>query len=94
MARNAQQRLDAIRPAIERGEEFRRRVVDAAGDLLRCADLMAEAIAMDREQRGLERITRDGRETVTVEALQAAYCLDAARAAYLAARGSNQPSAA
>lgn len=58
MIRSGQERLDAIRPTIARGEAFRQRVSDAAGDVVRCADLMAEAIAMHREQRGLEVVGR------------------------------------
>lgn len=87
--RTGRQRLDAIPVAIKRGEEFRVRVVAAAGDVVRCADLMAEAIAMHREQRGLETIGRDSRHTFSMEELEAMYCLDAAREAYLKARGSN-----
>lgn len=89
--RTGQQRLEAIPDAIERGQEFRKRVSEAEGDSVRCADLMAEAIAMDREARGTEVVGRDGRVMVSMESLEAAYCLDAARSAYLAARGSNQP---
>lgn len=89
MQRNGRQRLDAILPSIAIGEAFQARVRDAEGDLMRCADLMAEAIALHREQRGLEVIGRDGRATMTMEELQACYCLDATRAAYLRARGSN-----
>lgn len=89
MKRTGLQRFEAIQPAVERGKEFRRRVTDAAGDAVKCADLMAEAIAMDREQRGLEPVGRDGRAQFTMERLEACYCLDAAREAYLKARGSN-----
>jgi hypothetical protein len=91
MARTGLQRLEAITGAIERGEEFQRRVVDAEGDAVRCADLMAEAIAMARESRGHEPIGRDGKATVCVEEIKAAHCMDAAAAAYLKARGSNRP---
>lgn len=91
MRRTGLQRLDAIPAAIERGEEFQRRVVDAEGDAVRCADLMAEAIAMARESRGFEPVGRDGRATVCMEEIKAAHCMDNARAAYLRARGSNQP---
>lgn len=77
-------------PAIERGKEFLARVRDAAGDVVRCADLMAEAIAIDRESRRLEIVGHDGRSTFSMEELQACYCLDASRDAYLLARGSNQ----
>jgi hypothetical protein len=91
VSRSGRARLEAIPDAIKRGEEFRRRVAEAGHDVLRCADLMAEAIAMHREQRGLETVGRDGRYVLAMEDLQAMYCLDSARAAYLAARGSNRP---
>lgn len=90
MSRTTQQRIDAIQPAIDRGREFRQRVTEAEGDAVKCADLMAEAIAMHREQRPLEAVGRDGRNTLAMEELEAMYCLDAARAAYLLARGSNR----
>jgi hypothetical protein len=93
MKRTGQQRIDAIPAALERGEDFRRRVAEAAGDAVRCADLMAEAIAMDREARGMGVVGSDGRSFFEFERLQACYCLDAARAEYLRARGSNQSSA-
>lgn len=83
--------MDAAPAAIARTEEFRQRLKEAAGDPVRCADLMAEAIAMDREARGISAVGRDGRSYFEFERLQACYCLDAARAAYLKARGSNQP---
>lgn len=89
MRRTGQQRFEAYPAAIARGEEFRQRIKDAEGDAVRCADLMAEAIAMDREARGLGIIGRDGRSVFEFERLQACYCLDDARAAYLRARGSN-----
>jgi len=91
MSRSGRARLDAIPAAIENGESFRQRVAEAEGDAVRCADLMAEAIAMHREQRGLETVGQDGRAVLTMESLQATYCLDAARDAYLRARGSNSP---
>lgn len=91
MSRSGRARLDAIPAAIETGESFRHRVAEAEGDAVRCADLMAEAIAMHREQRGLETVGRDGRAVLTMESLEAMYCLDAARDAYLRARGSNSP---
>lgn len=91
MSRTGLERLDAIPAAMERGDVFRQRVSEAAGDTIKCADLMAEAIAMHRDQRGLETVGRDGRKTVTMEQLQASYCMDAARAEYLKARGSNNP---
>lgn len=89
--RSALARLEAIPEAMRRGEEFQARVADAAGDVMKCADLMAEAIAMDREANFLEVVARDGRKTMCMEKLQAGYCLDAARTEYLRARGSNQP---
>lgn len=88
--RSGQARLDAILPAMERGNEFKQRCANAGRDVLKCADLMAEAIAMDREQRGLEVVGRDGRKTMSMEDLQSSYCLDAAREAYCKARGRNE----
>jgi len=90
MSRTSQQRFAAIPGAIQQGEAFRARCA-AASDLLQCADLMAEAIAMHREARGLETVGRDSRLLVTFEELQAMYCLDAARAAYVAARDAVAP---
>ena len=89
--RTAQDHFKAMPAAIARGDEFRARVTEAEGDAMRCADLMAEAIAMDREARGLDVVRRDGRVVFSMERLQAAYCLDAARDAFLRARGSNMP---
>ena len=86
MKRTGQQRLDAIPSAIARGHEFQERVKEAAGDATRCADLMADAIAMHRAARGLEVVRADGRVMLCMEELQAIYCLDAASAAYLLAR--------
>lgn len=91
MRRTGQQRLDAMPAAITRAAEFKERVMAAEGDPVRCADLMAEAIAMDRDARGLGVVGRDGRSMFEFERLQACYCLDDARAAYQRARGSNQP---
>lgn len=89
MRRTGQQRIEAFPAAIARTEEFRARLKDAEGDAVRCADLMAEAIAMDREARGLGVVGSDGRSFFEFERLQACYCLDDSRAAYLRARGSN-----
>lgn len=89
MSRTGQQRLDAISKAVEDGGNFRALVAAAEGDVVRCADLMAEAVDMHRAQRGLEPVGRDGRLPMTVENLEAMYCLDAARAAYGRARRSN-----
>jgi hypothetical protein len=91
MNRTGAQRVEAIPAAVERSQEFQARVRNAEGDAVRCADLMAEAIAMDREARGLEAVGRDGRSTFAIERLMACHCLDAAREAYLRARGSNHP---
>lgn len=84
--RTATQRLEAMSDAIKRGEAFRARVTEAADDVLRCADLMAEAVEMVREANGLEVVGRDGRATLTMEDLQAFYCLDAAKKAYIKLR--------
>ena len=56
---------------------------------MKCADMMAEAIAMDREARALEIVGGDGGKILCIEALRAAHCMDNARAAYLQARGDN-----
>ncbi len=87
--RTGQQRIDAIAPALARRDDFFRRVAAAAGDVMRCADLMAEAIEMQRGANGAEVIGRDGRNFVGIEHIVAAHCMFEARAAYLAARGSN-----
>lgn len=89
MKRTFQQRIEAMPAAIARTDEFRSRVVEASGDASRCADLMAEAIAMDREARAFGVVGRDSRSVFEFERMQACYCLDAARDAYLKARGSN-----
>lgn len=73
-----------------RGDDFRKRLSEVLpGDALRYADMMAEAIALDREARGLEVVGKDGRTTFSAEELQACYCLDDARKAYLQARRLN-----
>lgn len=84
-------RLDAIPAAMTRKDEFMERLKAAEGDAVRLSDMMAEAIAMDREARTLEPVGRDGRTMLSVEGLFASHCMDAARDAYLKARGSNQP---
>lgn len=91
MARSGRQRLDAIPAAIERRDEFRNRVAAAEGDAIRCADLMAEAIAMQIEANHLEVVRKSGNSTVCVEEVMAGHCMIAAKDAYLRARGSNQP---
>lgn len=90
MARSGKDRLDAIVPAVKAGEEFRARIVEAGADIVKCADLMAEAIELYVGTCGLEIIGRDGRATMCMEELQANYSLQAARKAYLKARGSNR----
>lgn len=88
-SRTGMDRLDATPAAIARSEEFRGRVKQAEGDVILLSDMMAEAIAMDREARALEGIGRDGRSTFCIERLCACHCMDAAREAYRKARGSN-----
>lgn len=91
MSRTGLERLNAIEPAVAAGNAFLARVKDAEGDLLRCADLMAEAIGLSRDVRRLETIGRDGRSAISMEELQCMYCVDGAREAYLRARtGSNR----
>lgn len=87
--RTGQQRLDAIEPSLARREEFYERVAAADGDVVRCADLMAEAIQMKLEANGVETVGRDGKKTVAIEELVSAHCMLKARDAYLKARGSN-----
>jgi hypothetical protein len=89
--RTGQQRLDDIPRAIARGHAFQERVKQAAGHFTQCADLMAEAIEMHREARGLEVVNKSGKVTLCMEELQAVYCLDAACAAYLLARKRERP---
>ncbi|MGY3581373.1 hypothetical protein ACVIGB_000558 [Bradyrhizobium sp. USDA 4341] len=91
MNRTGRQRLDAIPAAMERREQFYARVKEAEGDAVRCADLMAEAIAMKFEANGLETVGRDGRQTASIEELVSVHCMLEARDAYLRARGSNTP---
>jgi hypothetical protein len=87
--RTNRDRMAAMAETMQRGEGFRSRITEAGVDVLRLADLMAEAIEMAREARGVEVVGGDGRTVFGMEEMQAAYCLDAARAAYLVARGSN-----
>lgn len=89
--RNGLQRLEAITGAVAVRDEFMERVKLAEGDAIRLSDLMAEAIAMDRASRSLEMVGKDGRVTFCMERLSACHAMDAAREAYLKARGSNQP---
>lgn len=89
MIRTGLDRLNSIAPSVADGEEFRSRIKDAEGDTSGCADLMAEAIEMNRRARGHEMVGRDGRDMFSMEELQSYYCLDAAREAYLRAKRSN-----
>lgn len=91
MRRTGRERLDAIPAAIDRRDEFRRRVSDAEGDAVRCADLMAEAITMQIDANHLEVVAKSGKVTVSIEDVMAGHCMIAARDAYLKERGSNQP---
>lgn len=77
-SRPALVRIAAMHRAMDRGEAFRQRVREAAGDAARLADLMAEAVDM----------LRGSRENASsrLDAVEADYCLDTVRAAYLAAR--------
>ncbi len=85
--RTGAHRLAAISGAMERGGKFRERVHLADGDALSLADLMAEAIAMNRDARAFE-VVRGGRAIVCIEEIESYHCMDAARAAYLYARRS------
>ena len=90
MQRTGRQRLEEIPAAIHRGEEFHDRLIDADGDAARCADLMAEAIAMHREAMALETVGMNGKSTFSAEEVVASHCMQDSRIAYLKARGSNQ----
>jgi hypothetical protein len=90
--RTAQQHLDATLPAIERGEAFKALISNAADDAVRLADLMAEAIELECEARGLDTVGHDGRKVVCIESIIANHCAIAAKNAYLKARGSNSRS--
>ena len=90
--RTGQQRIDAITPAVERRDEFFKRIEAAEGDSVRCADLMVEAINMQSEANGIEPVGHDGKSFVGIEHIMAAHCLFKARDAYLKARGSNSQS--
>lgn len=87
--RTGEDRLNAIEGSMARRDEFLGRVMQANGDRERLADMMAEAIAMDRDARMLEPVSKDGRQFFSIERLAACHCMDAAREAYLRARGSN-----
>lgn len=89
MSRTGQQRLDAIPAAIDRRDEFCARVKEAEGDAVRCADLMAEAIAMQIDANHMEVVGKSGKVTVSIEDVMAGHCMIAAKDAYLRARGSN-----
>ena len=87
--RTGQELLDAIEPTIAAREDFLGRLKSAEGDAVRCADMMAEAIGMQRDSNSKDVVGRDGRKVVAIEYVVAAHCLFAARDAYLRARGSN-----
>lgn len=89
--RTPQQHLDATLPAIERGESFKALIRSAGDDVARLADLMAEAIELECEARGLDTVGRDGRKVVCIESIISSHCAIAAKDAYLKARGSNRP---
>lgn len=87
--RTSQQRLDATLPAIERADAFKARIHAADGDTVKLADLMAEAIELECEARGLEPVGNDGRKFVYIESIVASHCAIDAKNAYMKARGSN-----
>lgn len=85
--RSAQQRLDTTLPAMERGDAFKALVKSAGTNTLRPADLMAEAIELECEARGLDTVGHDGRKVVCIESIIANHCAIEAKNAYLKARG-------
>jgi hypothetical protein len=87
MARNAQERPNAIMPAIGRRDDFLIRLKNAY-DERTVTDLMAEAIDMHIEANGLELVRRDGRAMVSMEEICASHCLKAARETYALLRRS------
>ena len=87
MNRTWKQRLDAHEGAIAEGKALQDRIKSAT-DAASAADLMAEAIEMDRRARGLEVVRRDGLVVLSMERLQACYCLDQSREAYLSKKAS------
>jgi hypothetical protein len=89
VSRTGQQRLDAIPAAIALRDVFKMRVEAAGKDIMRCADLMAEAIEMKIKSNGLETVGRNGKVTVSIENVCASHCLVYARDAYMIARMSN-----
>lgn len=89
--RTNKDRLAAI-PAIKAiGEGFERRCKEAEGNVLACADLMAEAIAMKFAANQLEIVGRDGRSHQTFESMNAQHCMRWAVEAYEKARRRNHP---
>ena len=87
--RTKREMLDAMPAVWARRDEFLSRVTEAEGDVLRLADLMAEAILMEREYRSLDPVGLNGKKIVSLENLAAMHCMDTARAAYSRARGKN-----
>lgn len=87
--RTARDRLEAIPAAMARRADFLDRAAAAERDssLLRLADLMAEAIGMELEARGLSVVGKDGRSLVDFEEIAAAHCARAAQEAYRRVRG-------
>ena len=78
-------RILKIAEAVERGGDLMARI-KAATSMIELADLMAEAIAMDRAARADVLVGHDGRARVSIDTIQAAHCMDAAREAYLKLR--------
>lgn len=88
-------RLAAIPAMQELATTFEKRCADAEGDVLACADLMAEAINMKFQANQLEVVGRDGRSFNTFESMTAQHCMRMAMEAYQKARRkNNSPKAA
>ena len=88
--RTIKEAIEAMPAAIRTGEKLQLKIREAEGDVLLLADLMVEAIAMNRLSRCLSHVDRNGKELVSIEGLQSAYCMDLARDGYLRARKSNR----
>lgn len=84
-------RLAAIPAMQELSKKFEKRCAEADGDVLACADLMAEAIDLKFKANQLEVVGRDGRSFNTFESMTAQHCMRMAMEAYHKARRKNQP---
>ncbi|GBQ85950.1 hypothetical protein AA14337_3204 [Acetobacter malorum DSM 14337] len=85
--RTMRERLTAIPEVLAARNEFQERCERAGGNVLLCADLMAQAITMCLDATLQERVGRDGRALQSIEVVNAQHCMRWAEAAYRKARG-------